>query len=214
MIARQWYSFQTTRSCTIDEQEHALARHQHSHPYMVPEEWPDDLCPLDYWQSHQPPVVPRGWSVDWLDSEPLWTWFCYYIGSSCWDLHTAYMCFGTPIPLLFDDDAVFFKCGGLFFFLLLSGGRLVVVNPIVTLDEILARMADENVWATNIVTAWPRDHTAEVLWGRFSGFWHWERRDLGRDRWKEFEARGGQVNEATYWKQMPIRQKGFKIWFM
>lgn len=178
---------------------------------MIPQHQPSlTLCPSDDWQKHQPSVIPEGWSSCWPRTR-FWSSFLGYIGSLAWNLEHAYHYLGTAIPLLYRYEFLLFKCGGLFFLYWDEDADIFIVE--LGLAEILARLGPdlEDLWTVLPLRKITFEQTAVKPPSRFRALWRWERREYGRNRWEEYEARGGKL-EDSWWTVAPIPEHDYDIY--
>lgn len=149
----------------------------------------------------------------WHASFWIWPQFLEHVWSFAWSVEHAFHYLGKPTPLVCLDDFVVFKCGGLFFFWDAEEYDLLLFDPALGLEEILSRLGPDDMMVRAQLPPTTKVHcenTAHKPPGRFTGLWRWERRDFGKDRWQEFEARGGNMGDA-WWKGIEISPPGLQI---
>lgn len=156
------------------------------------------------WLSHRPRETEY-WSADFFTRDDMnnrvGNYFQCVLGGFSWNVEHAWHYYGRPIPLLHHDtDSIIFKAGGLVFLADLFLERTFVLRPNHTIQQLADNYdgsdepADLEQWfATEI---WP-DESAMGLVATVQSYWVWEVMKHKRDRWRELQARGGEVHE--YW---------------
>lgn len=145
--------------------------------------------------------MPDGWRLLREAPSRIWAHFLDNVWTIFWCIEHGFHFLGTATPVLCQVDFVLLKCGGLFFFYDVDEGDLLLVDRALDLKAILSRLGpnDMTLWTDLPLTKLRCDVTASKPPFRFQALWRWERRELGKDRWQEFEARGGGLSN-TWWK--------------
>lgn len=101
--------------------------------------------------------------------------------------------YGTIIPLVQNHWVIIFTAGGLLFVRFHEDLSLGVVNPGVSLDDLLHMYRDEGD-PGGPLTFVEEEWTVREVIGRYWDMWNWERATTGRNRWQELKDRGGEVH--------------------
>jgi hypothetical protein len=133
------------------------------------------------------------------------------IGRWVWLIENTFHYLGRVIPIIVSTGTLaghimmLFKVGRVYiFFDQPSGSRgsCVVLGPQLAFEHVLELVITDrlNMFAVRdyiITWVFPNGSTVCEL-NRVRAYYAWERCEHGRDRWREFEARGGQV-DVNWW---------------
>lgn len=168
------------------------------------------------WDQHWPDnflVLPEGWKRDNWFHDGCGYLFLDQVGDKSWEINHACHFLGPVIPLLYykprpsHDICSHFLCkvGG--FFLLYDGdmgndGIYRVLDPTLGLHEIVQRMKENGPFLRGIrnITVSCVSTNGQVVYEVrcAEALYRWERLALGKDRWREFESRGGEVDPTWF----------------
>jgi hypothetical protein len=175
----------------------------------------DKQTHLQNWRIHAPQNVPDGWSSTlWFDERIPHLGECGNlfigglgegsIGDWIWDIENAMHYVGRVIPLMI-------KTGPGSLLLLLQVGRVLflcdplegevglyaVINPEIDWNTIMGNLSNcKSIYDDEIEAVGWRSLEKSVVHARaqIRAYYAWERRNGGKDRWRELKARGGEVN--------------------
>ena len=170
-----------------------------------------------------PDPLPEGWRLipcehdgdysirDWAHYVPRMPIELFDIG---WELENAYHLLGPFIPLVRSLDYRVFAIGGLLLawpieeFLLLAWPieefLPEMVSTGLSTDELLQEIEEAESIGRRIGAFYNEDEVAREVGMRYRDIWVWEIDHLDRNRWKEFEERGGDVH--TDWTVNALRE--------
>jgi hypothetical protein len=111
-----------------------------------------------------------------------------------WNVEHAHHFYGDLIPLVRNFWVSIFECGGLLFVWIAENQKLLVVNPGVTLDELMVFYSGQAGGGAGPISSRPADKLVVDIGNKFIEMRNWERRVFGRNRWAELKARGGDVH--------------------
>ncbi|CAL1697063.1 unnamed protein product [Somion occarium] len=158
---------------------------------------------FEFWRSYTLPRIPIGWDTDWENSS---VWHCFTGNPQshrdhAWLHENVAFFLGQPILLIRRDtdwgDEVVFMAGGLLFMFLEETGCPCLLDPSVSLGDLLAAVdAGSDPWEFTVTKSSYDDFALQEYRLRTMYMYEWERVILKRNRWQELHDRGGNVHPA------------------
>lgn len=112
-----------------------------------------------------------------------------------WELENAFHLLGPLVPLVRDHQIRVYSVGGLLLAWPEEEFMSQKVSASVWLDELLLEIEDaEDTIGFRVGEYYREDELARVVSFRYWNMWNWEHANLGRNRWREFQDRGGDVH--------------------
>ena len=112
-----------------------------------------------------------------------------------WYMENSYHFLGDPVPLVRNRVLTIIECGGLLFTFNPESESLFVVQPGVTVAQLMESLGPRAMGVTQ-TTKLKEDGLAANVGSKYDDMWNWERKLFGRNRWVELQARGGDVHSS------------------